>query len=76
MSIDLKDLMLEATAEVQETLREVMQELSEPGMTQGISQMWVSMPDEMKEQFKRDRPAEYAALMDVIGGKNGENIYE
>lgn len=69
--IDLKDLILEATAEVQETVREVMQELSEPRMTQGINQLWISMPDEMKENFKRERPAEYAALMDVIGGKNG-----
>jgi len=67
MSMDLRDLLLEATAEVQETLREVMQELIEPMMIQDITRMWMSTPEEMKEQFKREGSAEYAALMDVIG---------
>ena len=65
-SDDLRDTMLEVTADVQETMREVMQELIEPTMMDDLTQMWASMPEKAKEQFKREKPAEYAALMDVI----------
>lgn len=64
--IDVKDIMLEAQAEVQEILREVAQELVMPQMMAQVRSMWMSAPDEVKEQFKIERPAEYAALMDEL----------
>jgi len=63
---DMRDLMLEATAEVQEIVRELMQDLTMPMIKAQVKQMWMTAPDEMKEQFKAERPEEYAALMDMM----------
>lgn len=63
---DLRDLMLEAQAEVQDVMREVMQGLAEPIMMEQIVMQWHSLPDEMKERFKMDRPQEYAQLMEMM----------
>jgi len=60
---DLRDVMLEATAEVQELIREVMTELAEPQMKAKVREAWMSAPDEMKDQFANERPEEYRALM-------------
>lgn len=61
--MDIKDLMLEAQAEIQEVVREVVAELAKPRMMAQVRQMWLTAPDELKELFKRERPEDYAALM-------------
>ena len=63
---DVRDVMLEAQAEVQAIMREVVQELVRPQMMAQLRQMWMSAPDEVKEAFKRDKPQEYAALMEEL----------
>jgi hypothetical protein len=63
---DLNDIMLEAVAEVQEIVRELMTELAIPRSRAQIGQAWASSPDEMKEQFAQERPDDYAALMSAL----------
>jgi hypothetical protein len=63
---DLNDIMLEAAAEVQEIIRELMQELAEPHIRAQVRQAWMSAPDEMKARFASERPEEYRALMSAI----------
>lgn len=63
---DLRDLMLEAQAEVQEIMREVMQEIALPAMTEMVRMQWAEMPEAMKEKFKAEQPEEYAALMRML----------
>jgi hypothetical protein len=63
---DIRDLMLDAQAEVQEIVREVVQDLLKPQMMAQIRQMWMAAPEDIKEQFKRERPEDYAALMDEL----------
>lgn len=66
-NLDLNDVMLEAVSEVQEIVRELMEELTEPHIKAKIREAWMSSPDEVKDQFSRERPEEYRALMDAIG---------
>ena len=66
---DIRDLMLEAEAEVQAIMREVVQDLMKPQMMAQIKKMWITAPDEVKESFKRERPQEYAELMEDLKGK-------
>jgi len=66
---DIRDLMLEAEAEVQAIMREVVQDLMKPQMMAQIKKMWITAPDEIKEAFKRERPQEYAELMEDLKGK-------
>lgn len=66
MDIDIRDVTLEAQAEVQGIIREVVQELMRPQMMAQVKQMWLNAPDEMKELFKRERPQEYAELMEDL----------
>jgi hypothetical protein len=63
---DLRDIFLEATADIQEIVREVMEELTEPQELEQIRQMWAAATDEQKEQIMRENPEEYKALMDAI----------
>ena len=63
---DLKDIMLEATAEIQEIVREVMDELTEPQELEQIRQAWAAATDDEKEQFMQENPDEYRMLMDAI----------
>jgi len=65
-SDDLRDTMLEVTAAVQETMREVMQELVLPQMQGQLIQAWMSAPEKLKEQFKKDNPAGYAAMLELM----------
>jgi hypothetical protein len=64
--LDLRDVILEAQAEVQEIMREVVQDLMQPQIMAQIRQMWMSAPDDVKELFKRERPEDYTALMDEL----------
>lgn len=63
---DLRDTMLEVTADVQETMREVMQEIMLPQMTDQLIQAWMSAPEKLKEQFRTNNPAGYAAMMELM----------
>lgn len=64
--LDLRDIMLEAQAEVQEIIRETLQELALPQMVEKFRMTWAQLPPEMKEKFQRERPEEYRALMDML----------
>lgn len=66
---DLRDLMLEASAELQDILREVAQEIAEPQMMEQFAEMWAMLPMEMREQFAREKPEEYQRLMDLLKGE-------
>lgn len=61
--MDIKDLMLEAQAELQEAVRSIAAELAKPRMMAEVRKAWVTAPDALKEQFKQERPEDYAALM-------------
>ncbi len=60
---DVKEAILEAQAEMMELVRDVMMEAVLPKVKLEARKMWQSMPDEMKERFKAERPTEYADLM-------------
>jgi len=66
MDFDLNDITLEAQAELQEIVRELLQELAEPAMMRQMKMLWMTMPDEMKEKFKQERPEEFTALMKAV----------
>jgi hypothetical protein len=66
MAIDLRDVTLEATAEVQAVLMEVTRELTEPQQEALVRRMWAEMPEEMKAKFQAEDPEGFAALMDLL----------
>jgi hypothetical protein len=68
MTFDLRDLMLEAQAEVTEILQEITQEILEPQMVQALRLRWGTMPDEAKELLKKQQPETYNRLMQMIEG--------
>lgn len=65
-ALDMRDILLEATAEVQEIFREVLEELAEPMEAEKVRLMWAQLPDEAKEQFMRENPEEYRMLMEEM----------
>lgn len=66
MAVDLRDVTLEAAADVQALVREVLQELAEPALIEKVRRVWSTMPDEMKAQFEQDAPDEFRAFMDLL----------
>lgn len=60
---DLQDAILDAQAEIMDVLREVGREIALPMIEGKAKAVWAQMSPEMKEQFKQERPEEYAALM-------------
>lgn len=66
MTVDLRDVILEAVSEVQEIIREETQELVAPVMQDKFVEIWVNLPDEMKEKFKVEQPEAYRALMESM----------
>lgn len=60
---EFQDAILDAQAEIMEALREVGRELLLPTIEKNAKAVWAQMSPEMKEQFKQERPEEYAALM-------------
>lgn len=66
---DLRDMLLEAEADVQEVMRDMLQELEMPLMKEQAIKQWLSQPEAIKEQVKKESPQEYAALMDMIKGE-------
>lgn len=65
-AFDVKDMLLEAQADVQEIMREVMQEIAMPQMMTTFKVQWAKMPNEMKERFAKERPEEYRKLMEIM----------
>ncbi len=59
---DVKEAILEAQAEMMELVRDVMMEAVLPQIKLQARKMWATMPDDMKERFKAERPQEYAEL--------------
>lgn len=64
--MDIRDLILEAQAEVQATIREALMELLQPQIMAQVKAIWFNAPDDVKEKFKRERPQDYAALMNEL----------
>ena len=63
--IDLRDLALEAQAELDEAVTECMQELVQPALEQAIRMRWASLSDEQKEAIKEGYPDIYESIMGV-----------
>lgn len=63
MTIDLRDLMLAAAADVQGVFMDFERKQVKGELKTQALQMWSQLPDELKEQFKREKPDEYQALM-------------
>jgi hypothetical protein len=64
--IDLRDVILEAQAEVQAIVREVVEDLITPQIHAQVRMQWAQMPDAAREQFAAERPQEYAEVMKII----------
>lgn len=64
----MQDVLLEASAEVQEVMREILDEWAAPLATSQIRLFWQQMPAEIKEQFKKDSPQDYETLTKFVGG--------
>lgn len=60
---DMRDAILDAQADLMDAFREVMRELVVPDIESKARALWAQLPEDMKEQFKQQRPEEYAALM-------------
>ena len=65
--LDLRDVMLEAIADVREIFREVMIEATAPMVEMELRQMWAQMPQELKDRLAAERPEEYEMLMKQLG---------
>jgi len=60
---DFQDAILAAQAEVTAEIRDIAREILADQAQRQARMMWLQMPDEMKEKFKQERPAEYAAFV-------------
>ncbi len=60
---DLNDIMLEAVAEVQEIVREVLEELAAPQEKLSAMKAWMEMSDEEKDAFASEQPDQYRAMV-------------
>lgn len=65
-SNDLRDTMLEVVASVQETMRELEQEIMEPQIMEAVIEAWTMQTAEIKEKFKKEQPAAYEAMMELL----------
>ena len=65
---EFQEAMLEAQAEIMEAVQEFQMEIGQEELLREMLKVWVSAPDDVKEQFKADMPREYAALMKQIQG--------
>ena len=71
--IDMRDLILESSAEVREMFRETVIELTQPIVDMELKRQWAMLPPEIKDKLAAERPEEYAELMKYLGGRNGKN---
>ena len=74
-ALDLKDLMLQAEAEVQAIIRESMQELQLPMMLNALHMQWMTLPDQLKEKLRKEQPEAYQVLMDTLGNETNPKPY-
>jgi hypothetical protein len=65
-SFDLRDVMLEAQAEVQDVVREVMEELEMPKVLEEFRLMWAKMSPVQKEKYQQENPEDYAMLIELM----------
>jgi hypothetical protein len=66
IELDYSDLILEATANVQSIMLEFQNKLAKPMMKKKFAEMWMGMPDEMKQKFASDNPEAYKALQETL----------
>lgn len=64
----IKDAVLEAQADVQGIMREVMREMIAPHIQRMAKMKWAHMSADEKELFKRQQPEQYQALMKELKG--------
>ncbi len=67
-NIDLRDVALEAQAELDEAVRECMEELLQPALEQAIRMRWATLSPEQKEAIKQNYPDVYESMAGMIGG--------
>ena len=65
-TFDLREILLEAQAEVAAAVDEIFLELGLPAMMDQAKIQWATLSPEDKERFKLERPAEYQALMNAL----------
>ncbi len=65
--IDLRDIMLEAIAEVREVFRAVTIDLTKPMVELELARVWSTLPPEMKDKMRQEMPEEYEMLMQEFG---------
>ena len=68
-SMDIRDVMLEATANVQGIMEELKQQILEPFMLDALRMKWAQTPDEMKELIKQSDEASYQRLISIINSQ-------
>lgn len=66
-ALEFQDVWMDAQAEVQEVVREIVSEWSAPVMMQQMRLLWAVIEPELKEQFKREHPEDYANLVRSFG---------
>jgi hypothetical protein len=66
--LDFRDMMLECIAEVKETFRETMIDLTRPIANLELQMLWAKLPPQLKDKLRTDRPEEYEMLMKQING--------
>lgn len=66
---DLRDVILEAQADITELMREVMIEIQTPQILEEAAKEWYRLPADKKAKFKEEEPAAYAALMNHFQGE-------
>lgn len=62
-NIDLRDLELEAQAELGEIVDEVMAELMEPMIQRAVRMRWATLSDEAREKIKAGYPDIYDQIV-------------
>ncbi len=70
MEIDLRDILLDVGAEINEAFTELMDEMTEDQKVQALKAQWRMMPDELRERLKTLQPETYQSVMKVVNGNN------
>lgn len=65
--LDLRDLILKASAQVQTVFMDFEREQMQGEVKTQMVTMWSQLPDELKEKFKQEKPEAYKALMLELG---------
>lgn len=67
--IDLRDIMLEAAADVQSLWMDMDKEIAIPEAMTAAIEEWSKLSAEQKDQFKNEKPEAYQALMAAMKGE-------